>query len=224
MCGRYALKTSPDRLKAYFDLTDAGVFGHPRYNIAPSQDVPAVVAVEDERRLVTLSWGLLPSWAKDARMRYSTINARAETVDVKPAFRSAFRHRRCMIPASGFFEWQPVGDHKQPWYVHPPCDDDLYAFAGLWETWDRGAESIHSCTIIVCEANAAMRRIHDRMPVILAPADMGQWLDPIARAADLKALLRPCPDERIGLTSVSPWVNNPRHDDPACIHEAPYEG
>lgn len=149
-----------------------------RYNIAPSQSVAAirVLSGEEGRELVSLRWGLIPHWAKEAKSEYSTINARAETVAEKPTFRAAFRRRRCLIPADGFFEWSPTpdGTGKQPWYVTRK-DGGLFAFAGLLERWEPAdgmeGQAVDSCTIIVTEANDLLRRIHDRMPVILDPAD-----------------------------------------------------
>lgn len=217
MCGRYSLTCDPRRLRAYFELADSGGFSVPRYNIAPSQMVPAVVVVEGARRLDLFRWGLIPSWAKDEKIAYSTINARAETVDSKPAFRSAFRHRRCLIPADGFYEWQAVDGHKQPWRIVPQDDDGLFAFAGLWETWEGGGRSVHSCTIIVGEPNERVRAIHDRMPVILEPDSFDAWLDECATVPALRELLRPLPDSRLRQYRVSEHVNNPRNDDAACV-------
>jgi putative SOS response-associated peptidase YedK len=162
-------------------------------------------------------WGLIPSWADDASIGNRLINARAETAAEKPSFRSAFKHRRCLIPTSGFYEWQKVGTKKQPHYIRRP-DEVPFAFAGLWERWEKGGEPIESCTILTTEANGMMRPIHDRMPVILGPEAWGQWLDPEGKESlPLKPLLRPYPDDWLTAYPVSTRVNNPKYDAPACV-------
>ncbi|GAB6068421.1 SOS response-associated peptidase [Methylothermus subterraneus] len=226
MCGRYTLRASRAKLLLWFridrDRAPESVLG--RYNIAPTQEVAAVrVAADGKRELVPLRWGLIPHWAKEAKTDYSTINARAETVAEKPAFRFAFRHRRCLIPADGFYEWQvqPGSKRKQPWYIQRR-DGEVFAFAGLWERWEPRAgtegEPVESCTILVTDANELLRPIHDRMPVILDPADYEVWLDPAQRDLErLKSLLKPYPAASMTAWKVSAQVNNPRHDDPSCL-------
>jgi putative SOS response-associated peptidase YedK len=192
----------------------------PRYNIAPSQSIAAIrVAPEArQREFVRLHWGLIPPWAKDRKIGYSTINARAETVDSKPSFRSAFKKRRCLILADGFYEWQKSEDKKkQPFHIHMK-DNRPFAFAGLWERWKGGGEEIESCTIIVTEGNDVMKPIHDRMPVILDPADYGLWLDPEAdNASQLRELLQPYAGDDLEADPVSTLVNSPKNDVAACV-------
>ena len=217
MCGRFYLDVQADELAEYFDLPTLPNLT-PRYNIAPSQDVTAIRVGEQGREWMSLHWGLIPFWAKDKKIAYRTINARAETADTKPSFRAAFKHRRCLIPASGFFEWVPGKDGKQPYCIHPK-ESKLFAFAGLYEHWQNTAgETIDSCTILVTEANAVVAPVHDRMPVILQPSDFALWLDPeTSDAGQLKSLLKPYPDQQTDLYPVSRHVNNPRNDDAECI-------
>ncbi len=226
MCGRYTLQATPEEIAAQFAVEEPPLF-KPRYNIAPSQNVAVVRLKPDtsQRELVRLRWGLIPSWAKDPKIAYSTINAKAETVATKPAFRSAFRKRRCLIPASGFFEWQQQGKQKQPMYIRLR-DHRPFAFAGLWEHWEpKDGEPIESCTIVTTEANEFMQRIHHRMPVILTPEDYKVWLDPVVQQLEgLQYLLRPSPDllrphpaVEMEAYAVSKMVNNPRNDVPQCM-------
>lgn len=228
MCGRYTLKAPKAQILERFgiarDLTPKTLFQ--RYNIAPSQPVAAVrIARDGVRELVPLRWGLIPHWAKEAKTDYSTINARAESVATKPAFRDAFRRRRCLIPADGFYEWQvrPGSKLKQPWYV-TLRDGEPFAFAGLWERWEPrpglAGEAVESCTILVTDANELVRPIHDRMPVMLDPADYETWLRPTHDLSALHALLKPYPAQAMTAWKISTRVNNPRNDDPACL--APY--
>ncbi len=189
----------------------------PRYNIAPSQDVLAVRETGTGREMVTLRWGLLPSWAKDGKSTYRMINARAETVADKPAYRAAFRRRRCLLPADGFYEWQAQADGKQPWHIRMK-DSNVFAFAGLWEHWEGDDQVIESCTIIVTGANEVVRPIHDRMPVIINRSDYDQWLDPeVQQAEKLAPLLRPFASEQMTVYPVSKRVNSPARDDVDCI-------
>jgi len=191
-----------------------------RYNIAPSQPV-AAIRIEPgttTRQLVLLRWGLIPSWAKDPKIGHQCINAKAETVAEKPSFRAAFKARRCLVIATGFYEWQVQGPRKQPMWIglksHRP-----FAFAGLWEQWHppEGAD-IESCTILTTDPNELLRPIHNRMPVILAPSTYDQWLDPTVHDAEtLKSLIRPYPSEELTAYPVSTLVNNPRHDAPDCL-------
>jgi putative SOS response-associated peptidase YedK len=170
------------------------------------------------RELAMLRWGLVPFWAKDLKIGYRTINARAETVASKPAFRAAFRQRRCLIPADGFYEWKTQSGGKQPYYIRLK-HNHLFAFAGLWEHWkSETGEIMESCTIIVTNANELVRSIHDRMPVILNPNDYETWLLPSKNSTDyLTALLKPYPAEQMTAYSVNVSVNNPKHEDPSCI-------
>ena len=214
MCGRFIQCASGDRLAERFHLPMAPKLT-PRYNVAPSQPVGVIrVAGGGDREYASLRWGLVPAWSPEPRTAYSTINARAETVADKPAYRQAFRRRRCLIPADGFYEWRSMGNRKQP-YCIAPADGEPVAFAGLWERWERDGQALESCTILVTQANAVIAPIHDRMPVILEPADEARWLDPaLTDPAALQALLVPCPPERLRLWPVSPALNHPRHEGP----------
>jgi putative SOS response-associated peptidase YedK len=167
-------------------------------------------------------WGLVPSWASDLSIGYKLINARSETAPSKPSFRSAFRQRRCLIPADGFYEWKKTGaKHKQPYHIHLK-DGSVFGCAGLWEHWQSAeGEVVESCTILTTEANALMKQLHDRMPVILPPADHDRWLDPLAKdMAALQALLVPYPDEGMIATAVSSYVSNARNEGPKCMEPA----
>jgi len=219
MCGRFAFWASRKRIEEEFALEDVPELP-PRYNIAPGTDIAAIrKRPESSRELALLHWGLIPAWAKDKKTGYRMINARAESVTSKPAFRNAFRYRRCLIPANGFYEWQKTGGRKQPWFITLK-GKDLFAFAGLWERWKNPrdeTEVIESCTIITTASNGLVKRLHDRMPVILLPGDYGNWLKEGAETGELAALLSPLPSETMEAWPVSPLVNNPRNDVPDCI-------
>ena len=216
MCGRFFLEADPDELTELLGPF-GGVVPPPRYNVAPSQAVP--ILREDAtgaRHLVPVRWGLVPGWSKGPDHRFSMINARGETVAEKPAFRAAFRYRRCLVPASGFYEWHVRQDGKKQPFAIRRVDHRPFAMAGLWEHWQGGDGSeLESCAVIVTHANPRIARIHERMPVILAPADFDAWLDRHNQhAMDLLPLLRSCPDDWLELYPVSTQVNNPRHDGP----------
>jgi len=224
MCGRYNLITDPQALVDFFQVRNR-IELEPRFNIAPSQESPVVRVDENGRQLALMRWGLIPHWAKDIKIGYHTINARAETVASKPAYRSAFRKRRCLVPATGFYEWQAGSEGKQPYHIRVG-EGRLFAFAGLWERWQQeSAEPLESFTIIVTNANEVVRPIHERMPVILHPDDYATWLDPaIHDPARIQPLLRPCPSDWLNHYPVSRHVNSPAHDDPACLLAADPEG
>ncbi len=219
MCGRFTL-TDPDaELLTQFDLPNLPPL-EPRYNIAPSQPVPVVRRAADKaaREMVLVRWGLIPFWAQDPGIGTRLINARAETVAEKPAFREAFRRRRCLVVADGFYEWQKQDGQKQPFYIRMR-DGRPFAFAGLWERW-RGADDtvIESCTLLTTGPNELMRPLHNRMPAILRPQDYNLWLDPEVQRPDLlQAVLIPYPAQEMIAYPVSRWVNSPDHDDPRCI-------
>ncbi len=217
MCGRYNLITDAQAFIDAFQVINR-LDWCPRYNIAPSQQVPAIRQEPEGRKAVLLRWGLIPHWAKDEKFGYHTINARAETVDRKPAFRAAFKRRRCLIPATGFYEWKKLNRHKQPYNIRLK-ERELFAFAGLWEHWQSPeSKAIESCTIIVTEANEVLKPIHDRMPVILEPGDYNTWLDPANQDVErLRSLLRPYPSDRMAFWPVSRRVGNPANDDPSLI-------
>jgi putative SOS response-associated peptidase YedK len=196
-----------------------------RFNIAPSQPLAAVRfdAERNGRALAWLQWGLVPPWADDPSSGNRLINARAETAATKPAFREAFRHRRCLVPADGFYEWKRQGDSKQPYYIRLK-DDSPFAFAGLWEHWRRGELEIESCTILTTDANELVSPLHNRMPVIIEPADFKQWLDPLAQDPKLvEPLLVTYPADEMIAYPVSRVVNSPRVDAPECIEPAALE-
>lgn len=219
MCGRFALYSDPAVLARRFEI-EALPKLHPRYNVAPTQNIPIVREEGGNRRFALARWGLIPLWAKDMKIGYHTINARAETVAEKPAFRNAFKHRRCLIPADGFYEWQavPGSKVKQPWFIALQ-DREPMAFAGLWEKWrNPEGEELESCSIIVTEANEIMRPIHDRMPVILAPGDWDAWLETEAKdVGGLQSLLKPYPAEGMAAWPVSTTVNSPKNDSAECM-------
>jgi putative SOS response-associated peptidase YedK len=217
MCGRFALFASGEEVAERFHLTEPPLFD-PRYNIAPTQAVAGVRATVAGNELAFLRWGLIPSWASDSAIGNKLLNARGETVAQKPSFRSAFRQRRCLIPASGFYEWQKTGaGRKQPYFIRP-CEGGLFAFASLWERWhDPRGEAVETCTIVTTEANELMRPLHERMPVILDPASEGVWLDPRSSAEALRALFVPFASERMEAFSVNLWVSNPRHEGARCL-------
>ena len=193
MCGRFALRAANDKIAAAFELQETPLLNS-RHNIAPSQPIAVVRQAESgQRELVWLRWGLIPAWAKDAKIAFSTINARAETVAEKPAFRQAFRKRRCLILLDGFYEWPVRNGKKQPHFIHMR-NDEPFAVAGLWERWDGESPPLESCSMIVTAANEVLKPIHDRMPVILHPADYDRWLDPShTQLAELQSLLQPYP-------------------------------
>jgi putative SOS response-associated peptidase YedK len=218
MCGRFTLTVSARVLGELFHVPEPAGLA-PRYNIAPTQQVLVARTGEEGRELAGVRWGLVPHWADDLSIGSRMINARGETVASKPAFRSALKHRRCLIPADGFYEWKKVGAGKQPHLIRFG-DGRAFAFAGLWERWlsrDGGAP-VDSCTIITTTPNELLRDIHDRMPVILPPAAFEDWLRPEPLAAPrLEELLRPYPDSEMEAFPVSRRVNSPAYDGPECI-------
>jgi putative SOS response-associated peptidase YedK len=192
-----------------------------RYNVAPTQNILGVRATSDEREMTFFKWGLIPSWAKDTSMGARLINARSETVEEKPSFRQAFKQRRCIIPADGFYEWQRTGGKKQPFFFRMR-DERPFGFAGLWERWEgETGQAINSCTILTTEANDVLRPVHDRMPVILRPDDYELWLDVDARKQDLvKELLRPYAAEEMLGYPVGASINSPRNQGAELIERA----
>ncbi|HLW64286.1 MAG TPA: SOS response-associated peptidase [Gemmataceae bacterium] len=217
MCGRFTLKTPAAQVKTALGLFDVPELT-PRYNIAPTQSILAVRdGADGKRECVFLRWGLIPSWATDEKIGNSLLNARAETVAMKPSFRSAFRRQRCLIPADGFYEWQKTGKAKQPFWIHRPDQMPFY-FAGLWERYE-GSEKgpLETCTILTTCANEFMKPIHERMPLILQTKQADEWLD--AKVSDARWLecLAPCPKDFLVADAVSDHVNSPRNVDAACI-------
>jgi putative SOS response-associated peptidase YedK len=219
MCGRFALYTDPIALAKKFQ-TENLLDLLPSYNVAPSQTIP-IIRNEEGRRLFAMArWGLIPSWAKDSKIGYNTINARADTVAEKPSFRSAFQHRRCLIPADGYFEWQEIAGNKtkQPWCISLKSQEPM-ALAGLWEHWQGSDGSeIESCTIVVTAGNELMQPIHDRMPVIIPSENWDAWLDNAnTNKQGLQTLLAQYPADEMRAWQVSTQVNSPRHNDKNCI-------
>ncbi len=222
MCGRFTLTVDPADLQEAFPWLAIPEGARPRFNIAPTQPV-AVVPNTGENRLDFYTWGLIPSWAKDPEIGNRLINARAETLAEKPSFRTAFRRRRCLILADGFYEWRlnPDGKSKTPMYIRL-ASGKPFAFAGLWELWNSSDGSqIYSTTIITTQPNALMQSIHNRMPVILPPETYARWLEPAERKPkELTDLLQPFPAEAMTAYSVSRLVNSPDNDRPECIQPA----
>ena len=223
MCGRYVLKRKDlEALMAQLGVKDPREFVS-RYNIAPSTMIPAIrtSANDGRREAVELQWGLVPFWSKDPRGGAKMANARCEGIAAKPAFREAFRKRRCAVPASGFYEWQTVGRLKQPWFFQLR-DESPFVFAGLWERWhgEDGVE-LQTCSLITTTPNDVVRPLHDRMPVILRHEAVDRWLDPsISESRELELMLVPVPDGEMKATPVSARVNSVRNDGPECLEAA----
>lgn len=222
MCGRFTYLLSWEEIVALYELTAVTEMApgwKPRYNAAPTQMMPVIRLDADGRReLALLRWGLVPSWAKDAGAGSQMINARAETVAEKPAFRAAFKTRRCLVPADGFYEWRKTATAKQPYRI-TMADGSPFAFAGLWERWSKGDQPLETFTIITTTANELVAPIHDRMPVILDPADYDAWLESKDTAIPM-ALLQPYPARRMSAYPVSTRVNSPKNEDAAVIERA----
>ena len=219
MCGRFALRSSAPEVARILGLADEALALEARYNIAPSQPV-AVCRTDShgERRMTWMRWGLIPHWAKDERIGYRMINARAETVADKPAFAPYVRRRRCLIPADGYYEWRQLGPRKQPHFFHLHGHEP-FCFAGLWARWYRSdSEPVESCTIITTAPNALCAEFHDRMPVILATSAYHRWLDPASQAAEqILDVLTAYPAERMSCFPVGTLVNSPRNDEARCV-------
>jgi putative SOS response-associated peptidase YedK len=229
MCGRFVSATPPDQIAAYFGTEAPEALLAPSYNVAPTNDVYAILSDGTTRHLDAFHWGLVPMWAKDPKIGSKMINARADTLAAKNAFKSAFKRRRCIIPADGFYEWRkdpnaPPKAKKQPYFIHRP-DGEPVAFAGLWEVWkgpNKDQEQLRSCVIITTSPNEPMSAIHDRMPVILPESAWATWLDRDIDDLDLLGkLLVPAPPELITMHTVSTEVNNVRNNGEHLIEEAP---
>ena len=224
MCGRFALWADREAIEARFRvrLKNAPT---PRYNIAPSQDILAIRGTRDHaRKSAHLRWGLVPHWARGPNSGYRMINARSESVFDKPAYRSAIRRRRCLIPASAFFEWKRSERGKQPYRIRV-LDAEIFSLAGIWERWTNEAsqEMVESCAILTTRANGAVRELHDRMPVIIQPESEDLWLDPaLEDPKSLRSLLEPYSEKSMEVLTVSRSVNNPANDNPSVAR--PLEG
>ncbi len=217
MCGRFSLKSTIKAIEDEFSIETSDIDFQPRYNIAPTQNIAAIIK-DETRKLTALRWGLIPSWAKDTAIGNRMINARAETLLEKPSFKDAFKKRRCLIIADGFFEWKKIGQEKIPMYIYLK-DENLFTFAGIWETWrSTDGKAIHSCAIITTSPNEFMSSIHNRMPVILSSKDRDAWLDTSNQTEkNLIDLLKPYPSEAMDAYPVSKIVNSPLNDIPDCI-------
>jgi putative SOS response-associated peptidase YedK len=217
MCGRYTFTFDAKTLAEAFDLVPPGFTIVKGYNIAPGQHI-VIVRPERDRLVADVAyWGLIPAWVRDPNTSPKPINARAETLAEKPTFRAAFRRKRCLIPASGFYEWKVEGKARRPFYIHP-AEGEFFAFAGLLEDWQgtHGEVMVSTC-IITTGPNALLAGIHDRMPVILPKAAWAAWLDPGAQVRDLQPLLAPYPAELMAMHPIGPAVGNVRNDGPELI-------
>jgi putative SOS response-associated peptidase YedK len=231
MCGRFTLRTSADVLMQIFQTPSFPQL-QPRWNIAPTQQIVALLAATPTVfpfQVASFRWGLVPFWADSPAIGSRMLNARSETAAEKPAFRAAFRKRRCLIPADGFYEWQTLSNgKKQPWWIHQP-DEQPFAMAGLWESWtpggkqaapdpaDPATEPLRTCTVLTTSASSDLQGLHDRMPVILPPALWPVWLNPETPITALQNLLQPASPGTLLLTCVSTLVNRPSPDSPDCI-------
>ncbi|MDO9546919.1 MAG: SOS response-associated peptidase [Pelolinea sp.] len=218
MCGRFTITLEPAFFQQELDLGKVLSEWTPRYNTAPSQNIP-VVLDPTERDVEMLRWGLIPHWAKDPAIGNRMINARSETIQEKPSFRAAFKQRRCLILADGFYEWQKPaakGSHKVPYYFQL-TNGAPFAFAGIWEAWQEPeGDEVRSCSIITCPPNELVAQAHDRMPVILDKTTCWNWLSE-QPANDLQAMLAPYPAEKMHAHPVGLTVNNPRNDSAECV-------
>lgn len=215
MCGRYTLAANADELVEAFDVPVPAFDLAPRWNIAPSQLAPVVAADRHGRRLGLMTWGFVPASAGEPGG--GMINARVESVRTRPSFREAIEHRRCLVPADGFYEWKRDGDGKTPFWIHPVAGG-VVSFAGIWERWSRpGAEPRHAFAILTTAANADIASLHDRMPVIVSPADRGAWLDRSVDGGAALQLLRATPAGTLVSHPVSTRVNRPAEDDAGLL-------
>jgi putative SOS response-associated peptidase YedK len=219
MCGRYAVTSSPEAIRALFRYAEQPDFP-PRYNIAPTQPIAIVRLHNGQRQFALVRWGLIPSWVKDPRTVSLMFNARGETARDKPAFSAAMKRRRCLVPADGFYEWQKQGGRKQPFYIRARSGEPL-AFAGLWETWvGPNGEEIDTAAIVTTAANSTLKPLHDRMPVIVPPEAFDLWLSGEADVETAASLIAPAPDDLLEAYPVSLAVNTAANDNPALIEPA----
>lgn len=226
MCGRYTLTASEKELNEEFHAIVGPDIRRARFNIAPTQSVPVVRIIDGQRRIDNLRWGLVPFWAKDIKIGSNMINARSEDAAGKPAFRSPLRKKRCLVPATGFYEWKAIPGEgsakpkKQPYYIRRR-DERVFGLAGIWEQWNAPDGSlVESYSILTTSPNELLRSLHDRMPVIVRPSDYALWLDPEMQDADrLKPLFDPFPADEFLMVKVAAKVNSPAQDSPDCIQE-----
>jgi len=215
MCGRYTLTVDPETLKKRFHIEHFNMEYKPRYNIAPGQNIPVIGERDNQRSVFPMRWGLIPRWAKDSSLSYKMINARAETIKAKPAFKNSFKSRRCLIPADSFYEWKNENGGKQPYRITLK-DKDEFAFAGVWDLWiSPNNENVYSCSIITTKANSFMEDLHQRMPVIITGDEQQRkWL--ATQADELEELLLPYEGD-MSCYPVDKLVNSPKNDMPQCI-------
>ncbi len=220
MCARYTLTADAESIQLAFNLDNAEAWGAPRYNIAPAQQV-AVITDCDPKTLSMMKWGLVPSWAEDPAIGSRMINARSETAAEKPSFRKAFKRRRCLIPADGYYEWKREGTQKTPMYIRH-AERDIFAFAGLWESWKKpDGDWLQTCTILTTEANQSIRPVHHRMTVIIEPEDYELWLAPRElNPGEWQPLMQGPRDKQLRFHAVSREVNYVRNDHSALIQPA----
>ncbi|MBM7094535.1 SOS response-associated peptidase [Bacillus sp. H-16] len=216
MCGRYTLYSDPDFLNNHFDLEnpEEAITYKPRYNIAPSQDILAVVQGKKGQRAGFMKWGLVPSWADEPSIGYKMINARSETIHEKPSFKHLINRRRCIVCASGFYEWKKEGGRKQPYYIQLPSEQPMM-FAGLWDRWEKEGQTLITTTILTTEANSTMKELHHRMPVILNDGRQKHWLD-VNSKDTLHKIYKERPSS-LHIHPVSMFVNSPQNEGPECI-------
>ncbi len=220
MCGRFAQFTVLENLQSRFPIDTVACELTPSYNVAPSQEILSIIR-RKENLLLKLYWGIVPFWVKDIKKAAKPINARVETAAEKPSFKAAFKYRRCLILADGFYEWKKIDSRKQPWFLTLP-EKEPFAFAGLWDAWTGEDSSVyHSCTILTTAASDSIREIHHRMPIILHPDAFYEWLNPDNQdTSKLENLLRAQTVQEFIAYPVSTYVNSPKHNDPKCIkHE-----
>ncbi|MSP83723.1 MAG: SOS response-associated peptidase [Alphaproteobacteria bacterium] len=217
MCGRFTIRTRPDALARAAGIGQMDIDFHPRFNLAPTQPVLAFRVAGGGAEAAYLRWGLIPSWAKDAAIGARMINARGETLAEKPSFRAAFRQRRCVVAADGFYEWRKIGGAKQPWFIRLRGDRP-FGLAGLWERWrDPGGAALETCTIVTTAANSLVATVHERMPVLLADEAIARWLAPGFDAEALGSLIAPYPTDAMEAYPVSTRVNSPANDDATLV-------
>lgn len=215
MCGRFVLTSDAQVVQQEFNLDSLPQLA-PRYNIAPSQPV-SIITNDKPSELSIVQWGLIPSWSKDPKIGYKMINARSETVHEKPSFRTPFKYRRCLIPSSGFYEWVKTDDGKQPYFIHLP-EQEVFAFAGLWEIWNSPeGEQVWTCTILTTQANEKISSLHHRMPVILDKEARDIWLDKETESGELRMLFAPYDGNKMDYYPVSKAVNHVKNDNPTLI-------
>jgi putative SOS response-associated peptidase YedK len=219
MCGRYSITTPVEALRRIFGFEGPAPNLQPRWNLAPTQPAPVIrLGSGGSREIAMLNWGLVPYWAEDTKLQSHMINARGETVAEKPAFKQAFRQRRCLVPADGFYEWQTLGPKTKQPLLFRMTGGAPFAFAGLWERWVPPSGGVlETFTIVNTAANEMMAQFHDRVPIVLSAADYAAWLDP---AVDARAMIKPPPSDWFAYTRVSTYVNSVKHDDPGCQEPA----